>query len=232
MTLYELKMHIKRVPLVKGIYDRLTAKRQNAVLQAQRTALQTEGTSMTRAIEEALSQENVEFFIHFGSLLGLIRAGKFMDFDSDVDYGIFINDNFTWQDLERVLEERGFVKEKQFLFHGKVTEQSYKLGALSVDFFGCERDDEHTYVNVYFRKQGHIYHSSLEHHVSRLKMYPFAGVKELEVAGTTYHVPDEPEKLLASIYTENWRIPDPNWVAERGPSWNELTGEIAQIEYF
>lgn len=232
MTMYELKMYLKRIPLVKAVHERLKAGRTARNHQAQCAVLQTEGKSMSRLIEEALSGEDVEFCIFFGSLLGLIRAGKFMDFDDDVDYAIQINDRFTWQDLERVLGARGFVKSKQFSLDGVVTEQSYKLGELTVDFFGYDRDCEHSYINIYFRKEGYIYHSSREFHVSRLKMYPFAGVEIMELGGHRYHVPSEPEKVLASIYTESWRIPNPDWVAELGPSWNELPGKTALIEYF
>lgn len=231
MTKYELKMYIKRIPLVKAVFDRVKAKGRKEGLEARRALLQSEGTSVTRIIEETLSGENVEFCIYYGSLLGLIRAGKFMDFDDDVDYAIRITEEFSWEDLERVLGAKGFVKAKQFTLDGVITEQTYKWDGLNVDFFGYDRDQEHSYMNDYFRKEGFIYHSSTEYHVSRMKMYPFDGVEVMELGGGSYHVPREPEKVLASIYKETWRIPDPNWVPELGPAWNEVPGKLAQVEY-
>ena len=62
-------------------------------------------------------------------------------------------------------------------------------------------------------------------------MYKFDSVKTMKINDMIVHVPNEPEKYLASIYTENWRVPDPNWKSELGPSWNELQNKFAIVEY-
>ena len=232
MTLYELKMYIKRIPLARFIWNLIQKEDAEKELSRKRAALKNEGQALTRLIEQTLSGENVEFFVNFGSLLGLVRAGEFMAHDCDVDYGIFINEDFTWADLENVLGKQGFVKIKQFTYQDVITEQTYRLGDLTVDFFGTERDAEHSYINIYFRKEGYIYHSSQEYHVSRLNMYPISGIQEMDFGGTIHHVPNEPEAFLASVYGDDWRIPNPDWTDTDGPGWNELEGAIALVEYF
>ena len=121
---------------------------------------------------------------------------------------------------------------RQFSHAGVITEQTYKSDKLTVDFFMHTEDDYNAYEYVYFRKKGFKYKSLYDYHVALLKMYKFPEIKKTDINGVELSVPREANKYLSSIYTKNWKIPDPDWVSEKGPAWNEIPGIIGLVEYF
>ena len=53
-----------------------------------------------------------------------------------------IDQKFEWEDLEQAMHEKGFKKVREFVFRGKVTEQTYQIDKMKIDFFGqFYRDD-------------------------------------------------------------------------------------------
>ena len=57
---------------------------------------------------------NTEIFLVFGSLLGIVRENAFMEYDNDLDFGVVINDAFSWEDLEKEMNKLGFEKNTAF----------------------------------------------------------------------------------------------------------------------
>ncbi len=232
MGLYEIKMLIKKLPVIGTAIRRYKEKQESQENAKKVAALKRNGASLVRHIEETLDGSGYEYFVDFGSLLGLVRDHKFIEYDNDVDYGVVMDEGFSWGEFEQRLTASGMKKVKQFKQGEKITEQTYAYNGLTVDFFGSYLQDGHLVTYVYFRKEGFIYHSANEFHAARLALYPIKGTKKLLINGLECSVPSEPEKYLASIYTENWRVPDPNWVSENGPSWQELKDVVATVQYF
>ena len=170
----------------------------------------------------------------FRSLLGLLRSGSFIAWDNDLDYGIVIDDVFSWDDLGKAMRNIGMTLAHQFSCNGTITEQTYKSDTMTVDFFAHKEATDYSYEFVYFWKKGYDYKSPNDTHVSQLKMYKFSGIEEREITGRgiKVSVPVNAEKYLSSIYTDEWIHPNPNWVSEKGPVWNEIPGVIGHAEYF
>ena len=215
MKLYGHKKEVRRVALAKE-------------------TLQNEGFEYLKKIEEALGKANARFFVNFGSLLGLLRSGEFISWDNDIDYGIYIDDSFTWEDLGKTMNSIGMTLARQFSHDGMITEQTYKTDKLTVDFFAHSEDDDNSFEYVYFKKKDYDYESLDDAHVCRLKMYKFPGITRRKIANKDIEisVPVDAEEYLASIYREDWMVPNPNWVSAEGPAWNELEGVIGHGEFF
>lgn len=194
--------------------------------------LQVNGRKIIKCISDGLEQENVVFFVNFGSLLGLVRDQKFMSYDCDMDFGVFINDLFTWEDLERVLRKCGAYKTKQFSFNNEITEQSYRIGHLDIDFFRYFVDGENAYQYFYYRESDKKYDNDYDYDAARLNVKKISGVKKVMIGEDEFFIPNEPELYLASIYTKEWRIPDPHWDHRKGPSFEALTGKFGKAKYF
>ncbi len=217
MSLYHLKMRLKRNKLIKGVYDRLIGDRKDRAAQKfKQDALATDGSTILQKVETALGGTELKYFLTFGNLLGLVRAGRFMSYDCDLDYAVEVDDNFSWEAFEQLLAEQGLRKTHQFTIDGNIQEQTYRLGNLTVDFFGYHTVGDETIWNIFFRKDGYIYDSMYDVHIRESHFAAVGDVCKKAYDGMEVTVLAEPEAFLASVYGEGWRVPDPNWVPVEG----------------
>ena len=222
MNWKELKGKVKSIPFIGGMYNALYGNRKvQRIYDSKVKLLKENGYDLAERIEDILSSQNVSYYMDFGSLLGITRSKQFIGHDTDIDYSIFISDQFGWEDLERVLTEGGLKKANQCMIKGVITEQTYTFDGISVDFFGHFDDDDNSIVYICYAKKGKKYSSIYDRDVAELKMFKVCKTKKISVNGKMYTVPEDAEKYLESIYTANWRTPDPNWISEKGPAWIE-----------
>lgn len=222
MNWKEIKARIKSIPLIGNTYNLLYGNRKTArIIQKKRELLHSEGYDLAGRIDDALTNRNVLFYLDYGSLLGIVRSGRFIGHDYDMDYSIYITEDFGWNDLEKVMLGLGLKIAHQFRLNGVITEQTYAFGALTVDFFGHFDDDKNSIAYLYYKKKNKVYHSVCEWNVAEIRAKKIAGTKRIKADGRIYTVPDEAEEYLASIYTDNWRVPNPNWESDKGPAWND-----------
>jgi hypothetical protein len=136
----------------------------------------------------------------FGSVLGLIREGKLIGHDDDLDIII----SFKREDcptlsegVRRVvshLQQRKFtIRESRFFVHRQILASSGK----SVDVFvGLEEDGK---VAWYPQRRG-------TSAVSDVFPYQVASLD-----GNRCQIPAKPEAYLAAVYGPEWRTPDNGW---------------------
>ena len=79
--LYEFKMHLKRLKIVKAILKSRTDKGDSV----KQDMLQDEGLDLIKSVENTLIDSNYMFFADYGTLLGIIRDHAFTSWDNDVD---------------------------------------------------------------------------------------------------------------------------------------------------
>lgn len=228
-----LKKRIKSIYIVEKIYDFVYGNRKvNKINKAQRDLLQKEGFHLVELIEKVLSQYSVKYYLDFGSLLGMVRDGKFMDYDNDLDYSIYIGDEFTWEMLEKAMASIGLKKFCQYKYKEQIVEQTYSFGKLTVDFFNHHDDEKHSIVYWFYKDKKRKYNSLDERSVVEDRYFKVKETKPLKINGLIFTAPAEYDEYLSSIYTSSWRIPDPNWNPENGPDSRILEGETAVKEEF
>jgi len=232
MNFKKIKLFTRSLPGIRQFYDRfLKESRYQNYLTKLRAEMKNDGLSLIKKITAELDKSNVRFFVDFGTLLGLIREGGFIAHDLDMDFGIYINEDFTWDDLEKALKACGLKKQREFVYNGVITEQAYINKLLTIDFFNHTDTDSSNDAYVYYKLKDREYEEN-SFSVIKLIMYKFGDIERVEINGTLIPVPSNAEKYLESIYTENWRIPDPNWKPENGPAWNEVKDALAECRYF
>ena len=142
------------------------------------------------SVKEVLDKNKVKFGLIFGTLLGAVREGNFIEHDEDVDLFVLEEDKEALINTLEDLLEIGF----------KVCR--YDAGLLSII-----RDNE--YIDFYFfRKYMFFYRTS-----SAGLTYKSAFLQETksqEFLGTTFQVPKETEAFLKVLYGVNWKIPIKN----------------------
>ena len=208
ITWFKLKQKLKKIKIlyvpVKAYKD-WNYKRDN---ERKRKVLQENGLEITSEISKALDNSGIEYFFTYGTLLGVIKT-----------------EEFSWNKLKSLLTNAGFKQLHEFSLDGEITEQTYEYKGMTIDFFIYEKENEHMISYVYFNKKGTVNEDPTKKFVSKMISSQIKEFKYLEINNQKYRIPVNAEQYLADIYSESWRIPNPNWVSEEGPAWNELEGK-------
>lgn len=191
----------------------------------QRKALQKNGLPLIGRISDALSRYGATYFLNFGTLLGVVRDGQLIEHDRDIDFGIYFDDIFTPEMLDRAMREIGLKRVHTYLFRGEVKEVTYKYGVTNIDFFRHEETETETMSYVFYRQMDVTYEKDNQYSVIRRHRVPIPGIRTIEISGYTFQIPENAEEYLECVYTTSWRTPDAKWTYRSNPVWEEFPGE-------
>ena len=217
------------IPWIGKLYEKLIGKKRlEKIHQNQNKKLRAYGIEVIQNIEEILPDLGVKFFIDFGSLWGMFRDKKLIDYDWDIDYSLIITENFSWNNLETTLINNGYKKVKEWKLDGKITEQCYELKGVRIDFFGrwvCEdKMTGYTYGKASKLKKYN------EYNVYSISTPNFSDTIKLNIDNFTVTIPTNTEQYLSLIYGDNWMIPDPNCAL--GPAIHYLENKVGIRKFF
>ena len=194
--------------------------------------LQKNGFSMIEIINNELTKEKANFFIDCGTLLGIIRDKKLIEYDRDMDFGIWFDEKFGPDDLDRVMLGLGFKKFSEGIFRGKKEEMTYSKGVIHVDFFNHTEIDGESHLYVFYRDIEKTYPSDKHCSVIMQRRIHISGLKTLNINHMSLKIPENVEPYLASAYTENWRTPDPGWLYTMEPGCTFIEDEYGLKEMY
>ena len=204
----------------------------NRKLRQRRIEVNRKGVDHITEISRELQKAGAEFFLDFGTLLGITREGKIISWDDDIDMGIYITDKFSWDDLEKAMNSLGYKKNHQFILEGRVTEHNYSKGDIYVDLFLHEEKDGHSFSYVYDRRDGKEYPSPKYWSVMVHKTPSITGTVPVEKDGAYYNIPVNAEEYLAAVYGENWKTPISGWTHYESPAVTVPEGLYSVMETF
>jgi len=145
--------------------------------------------------KEVLDKYNIPFVFIFGTLLGVVRKGDFIDCDTDVDVACF--NEFTRKDHCKMRD----VKEELFIKGFDVVDSN--LCPLHNDYFirGGEKIEIWWFDKI---DDEWIFGDTLRYN----KIF-FDFTEEIDFLGTKFLIPNSPEKFLELTYGKDWRTPNP-----------------------
>lgn len=153
------------------------------------------------------------FFVCYGTLLGLVREGKLIEHDDDVDVCFLAKA----QGLDAAVQEFGQVVsalrshgQRIAVIHAGQFHWHAPTGAL--DVFMAWWEDDHLYM---YNAGGKL---------RRDQILPLRG---MTLAGRAVLVPNDPEALLEMIYGVGWRHPDPSFQWRATP---ELGAKMRRLQ--
>jgi hypothetical protein len=85
-----------------------------------RKMIQKYGFELLEDIHSILNQEKIEFFVDFGTLLGIIREKSFIKHDLDMDVGVIKQDDETIKKVKDLLINNGCVLKYEYIYKGKL----------------------------------------------------------------------------------------------------------------
>jgi tetratricopeptide (TPR) repeat protein len=141
-------------------------------------------------LRDAMDRAGVPFFFAAGTALGLVREGRPLSADSDIDIGVFEPD---W-DRDALIAL--FTRDPRFELdlHPQTKRVTIRhRGGSPIDVFR------------FYREGDHIYHDGV---FVRWRNSPFE-VRRQEINGLSAPLPADPDTYLAENYGAEWRTPNP-----------------------
>ncbi len=159
------------------------------------------------AAKTALENVGVPWFVSFGTLLGLVREGDFISFDTDIDLGI-------WPEapLDKVvasMQEHGFVLRPKYENGELIPVRDRLKDTVNVPLYFRDKIAIDIYLHYptknKIRSGMMVGPETLWFEVSKFTL------KTGYFLGHQIPIPSDPERYLQENYGE-WRTPDPNYI--------------------
>lgn len=147
--------------------------------------------------------KNIEYFIFFGTLLGVVRDNSLIDGDDDVDLYVNIKDK---DKLIKILRDHKIEVNLTLPMNksGYFIQVFRKINGktLTIDFYLYETELEKNYIIERWNLEGGTHEESKYLRIPKIFIYP---IKETTFRGEKIPVPAEGELICEFIYGKNWR---------------------------
>lgn len=185
-------------------------------------------------IIEQLEKHEINYWVDSGTLLGLVRDGKLIEGDSDIDVGIFDKDTEKMQLLTKKINEEH--KMNVLLYSGRVVKYKIFHGKRTVDINVFRKIVDHCWSiqNIGLRKNSFlnrlanktimpVYRNKTIFEINKfpvtyilrfgcwwIPLKYFEKTDFIEIKGIKIKVPFMKEEYLEKRYG-NWKVPNPKW---------------------
>lgn len=225
-----LKLNLFQLPPVKYLRNKRVQLRAK---KAKQRFLDNRDECFIKTID-ILKNNNVDYWLDFGTLLGAVRDGDFIKHDYDMDLGILFENEEKQVILEKELQLNGLEKIREFHKNGKLVEETYSLKGANIDlFYYVESDKQKNKIISYsfyreeelkLEKDGEKFTTDsgwkgIEYTVDN------EGTKDFKFKGIVVKVPKDEIKYIKDNYGENYAIPDPDWSLDKAPNCKEVVCE-------
>lgn len=220
------KLAHKAIAFLRKVKRKLTssAAAVEKEKERKRAAIQSYGLSLIAFVQESLQEIGICSFADFGTMLGIIREGKLLAHDLDVDIGVILNESFDVHRIRVAMERNGFTLWRQYIMGDQLVEESYRLGDLKVDFNYYRMDETCAKTWLFYRKPGHKYEAINHRHIVEMTYSPIREMQTVTVAGTEIVIPKNAEQILVEKYGASWRTPDKGWIYWQSPAATQIEG--------
>lgn len=195
---------------------------EKAESQAIAIMSQKAATNLLLQTLNQLHSAGVQGYAHAGSLLGLIREGRVLPFDKDLDIGLMQNQLSA---AHNTLLQHGWVHGNTGLTFQNMPSYKHKASGVTLDLCGKRRDEYGQLLG------GFVLNENLSSEWRRDTLYPDSfELEEIETEyGGIWQVTN-PEAWLENIYGPEWRTPDKGF--DTVIAANNLQGFSKLTEWF
>ena len=205
MSISEL---IKRSFVYTKLYHPYRVKQENKRFSAKRELFLREGEIAFKAFVDCMINNNIEYWMEFGTLLGAYRDGDFVPNEIDIDLGVYLKDAMK---IYYAMTKNGFRLVREFhVFGENGLEQTYEYHGITIDLMYFYEHDGKMWCNgsVITPKSPK---NTLFTHAVTAHFYDRFTCTKMQFKGMEVSIPSNPEHHLAEIYGSGFRVYDPNF---------------------
>lgn len=216
-----IKGILRNNPLTRKPFIEWEKKRTEEYFKEKNRILHECGYRLIDEVQSALVDIDEIFFFDFGTLLGIVREGRIISHDMDMDVGVHIKDQNTIGRIRKALISAGCKHESVNYIDGELIGQdTFVKYGIEFDIYYYRDNGDISEVLTLFRDPQKEYKGDLWDVVS-LKSKPVLNTILYEFQGIQVNVPEFYEEHLVNRYGPNWRIPDKNYIY-----WNSFSSTI------
>ena len=226
----------EHLPLLAKILRQVKHNTINKIrIKKQQKLLKKVGKEALENLDKAFKELEIDWFLSYGTLLGVYRDKGFISHDDDIDIGIFFEKYSN--DIEIVLQKYAFKKKHQFeVDNGEFAlEETYEYEGIGVDIFYFNKYQD-TLVGYGFM---HAPNMSWDMTIKKYGglivekfVFPYEGLEKIEFLGSEYLIPKNPKKHLASHYGENFMQKDVKWSSVKMKNRQVLDDKIGVMKQY
>ena len=210
-----LKKFLRTNPLTRKFYAHLIDAKQRHIAKK---GVQKQGALIIKKMQKILEKTGYLFFFDMGTLLGMVREGRLLKHDMDIDIGVIVTEEAHKTQLRTLLASSGAQLKYEYVVPELgIIEQSYLYQGVKFDISYYYREVDQDVCYLMYRDPAKAY-SNLQMDVVQLTCPTITATTKVAFQGLKVNAPANPEAYLAVRYGENWRIPDKKYVYWMGPS--------------
>lgn len=227
----KIKSFLKTNVLTKDLYRWLYNKKYSDRIEKNKR-LQQYGNETLKFIQQVLDEHEISFFFDMGTLLGIIREGKIIAHDLDIDIAIIRKNSEEIEKVRKILSEAGCqIKYSYECESIGVVEDSFCVNEIKFDINYYYLGEESDYCYLMYKNPELKYERNEELSVVELHCSKICKIVKTDFMGGQVNIPENAKDYLEERYGKNWRVPDPDWIYWKGPSAVPINAKGRKIEY-
>lgn len=160
---------------------------------------------------------NLEVWLSFGTLLGMFREGKIIDYDYDLDFGIY--EEFMTEEFINFLIKNGFklkhsytIKSNNKKINNFTSEYTFLYkNTVVIDFFVFKRSESRTEAFLFDAEEGLTWAETLDKYDNCVRTvkrsFTNFQLKKIYFYNSIFLIPENTELHLKEIYGDDFMIP-------------------------
>ena len=146
-----------------------------------------------------LARSNIPAFPFAGTLLGLVRNGRLLDFDKDLDIAVRME---SWGACCAALEQAGWVRAPMRIEYANYRDYVHAELGITLDVCGLQARGKQLVGGFALPGYADEY--------QRVSVFPELDLIQRDTDYGAVWFPRQPEKILTAFYGD-WRTPNPHW---------------------
>ena len=225
----KLKTFFRNHPLTCKLYKKLYRIKHFSEIKQKKRFIQLDGANTIIFIQKILEANNISFFFDMGTLLGIIREGKLLKHDMDIDVAVYNANGTVIESIKTVLIGNGCVHKHRYTTADiGIIEDSFVYKNIKFDI--CYYQQENN-SDICFLAYNPINSTAEQFCTVKLSCEHIERIDKIIFNGYPINVPYSSERYLSQRYGVNWKIPDTNYIYWKGPSAQKISNITTKTTY-
>lgn len=175
-----------------------------------RRLLRKRGPGVLAKVVQVFRENGIFAYATSGTLLGLVRDGKFIASDDDLDFG-FLADQRAARDVLKIFLDNGFAYMFGWKYKDELTVFKLSYNGVPIDFYAYLPYEDRRIAHSYYWDENENYPDTMANSLLGVRYPQITDVTFVDVYGVKVPVPANYDEVLKTNYGNGWKVPDPNW---------------------